>query len=162
MFCRATIVADWKASFRATAVGALASTAIGLVAFFFLTSGHHPTMGGVLFVMVPLVAGFSISLVARQHNSVVAATLVSVLCSLVLLIALGKEGLLCAALAFPIIVAGFAIGAVIGFRLRKLLANRARNPIAPTGLLLNPLIEKRLGSRSRSASALAPKPFRQR
>jgi len=129
-------VADWNASFRATAVGALAGTTIGLLAFFFLTSGHHPTMGSVLFLMVPLVAGFSVALVARQPNSVVAAALLSVLCSLVLLIALGKEGVLCAILAFPIILAGLAIGAVIGVLFRRVLDKRAAKPTMPTGLLL--------------------------
>src|SRR5271166_4328589 len=106
MLCRMTSMANWKASFRATTVGALAGTAIGLTAFFFLTSGHHPAMGSVLFLMVPVVTGFSVALVARQPNSVVAAALLSILCSLVLLIALGKEGVLCAVLAFPIIVVG--------------------------------------------------------
>ena len=81
-------------------------------------------------------AGFSISLVARQSNSIIAAGLLSVLCSLVFLIALGKEGVLCAVLAFPIILAGLAIGAMIGVQLRKFLARRAANPTTTTGLLL--------------------------
>lgn len=93
-------------------------------------------MGVVLFLMVPLVAGFSVALVARRPNSVVAAALLSVLCSLVLLIAFGKEGVLCAVLAFPIIVTGLAIGVAIGFLLRNALAGRAANPNTPTGLLL--------------------------
>jgi hypothetical protein len=130
-------VTDWKTSFRTTVIGALAGAAIGLLAFFFLTSGQHRAMGGVLFLMVPVLAGCSIAVVARRPNSVVVASaLLSVLCSLVLLIALGKEGVLCAVLAFPIIVAGLAIGVAIGFLLRKLIVSRAANPTTPTGLLL--------------------------
>ena len=130
-------VTDWKTSFRATVIGALAGAAIGLLAFFFLTSGQHQAMGGVLFLLVPVLAGCSIAIVARRPNSVVVASaLLSVLCSLVLLIALGKEGVLCAVLAFPIMVAGPAIGVAIGFLVRKLIVNRAANPTTPTGLLL--------------------------
>ena len=128
---------DWKTSFRATVIGALAGAAIGLLAFFFLTSGQHRAMGGVLFLMVPVLAGCSIAIVARRPNSVVVASaLLSVFCSLVLLIALGKEGVLCAVLAFPIIVAGLAIGVAMGFLLRKLLITCTANPTTPTGLLL--------------------------
>lgn len=112
-------MAEYKTSVKATVIAALAGAAIGLLAFFFLTSGQHARMGGVLFLMVPLVAGFSVALVARGFNSVVAAALLSVLCSLVLLIALGKEGVLCAVLAFPIILAGLAAGAAIGLLVRE-------------------------------------------
>lgn len=129
-------MAEYKTSVRATVIWALAGAAIGLLAFFFLTSGQHARMGGVLLLMVPLVAGFSVALVARGFNSVVAAALLSVLCSLVLLIALGKEGVLCAVLAFPIILAGLAAGAAIGLLVRKLLANRAPNQTTSTGILL--------------------------
>jgi hypothetical protein len=58
------------------------------------------------------------------------------LCSLVLLVGLGKEGVLCAVLAFPIIVAGLGIGAAIGILVRKLLVDRSKNQTTTTGLLL--------------------------
>jgi len=93
-------------------------------------------MGAVLFLLVPVAAGFSIVLVARKPNSTIAAALLSVLCSLVLLIALGKEGVLCAVLAFPIIVAGLGIGAGIGVLVRKLFVDRSEKQITTTGLLL--------------------------
>jgi hypothetical protein len=129
-------VADWKVSCRAAAIGATAGTAIGLLAFLFLTSRQYPQMGGILFLMVPVVAGFSVTLVARRPNSIVAAALLSVVGSLVLLIALGKEGVLCALLALPIIVAGLAIGAGIGFLVRKYVVKRAANQNTTTGILL--------------------------
>jgi len=126
-------VRDWKASLRAAAVGTISGTAIGLTAFFLLTSHQYPSMGAVLFLLVPVAAGFSIVLVARQPNSTIAAALLSVLCSLVLLIALGKEGVLCAVLAFPIIVAGLGIGAGIGVLVRKLFVDSSATT---TGILL--------------------------
>jgi len=129
-------VTDWKASFRAAAVGTISGTAIGLIAFFFLTSHQYPSMGANLFLLVPVVAGFSIVLVARKPNSTVAAALLSVVCSLVLLISLGKEGVLCAVLAFPIIVAGLGIGAGIGVLVRKLCVASSANQTTTTGILL--------------------------
>jgi len=93
-------------------------------------------MGAVLFLVVPVAAGFSIVLVARKPNSAVAAALLSVLCSLVLLVALGKEGVLCAVLAFPIIVAGLTIGAGIGVLARKLFVDCSENQTTTTGILL--------------------------
>jgi len=127
---------EWKASLKAAAVGTLSGTAIGLTAFFLLTSHQYPSMGGVLFLLVPVAAGFSIVLVARKPNSTVAAALLSVLCSLVLLIALGREGVLCAVLAFPIMIAGMGIGAGIGVLVRKLFVDGSRNQTTTTGILL--------------------------
>src|ERR1700677_951591 len=92
-------VMNWKASLKAAAVGTISGTAIGLIAFSLLTSHQYPSMGAVLFLVVPVAAGFSIVLVARTPNSAVAAALLSVLGSLVLLVALGREGVLCAVLA---------------------------------------------------------------
>jgi hypothetical protein len=93
-------------------------------------------MGAGLFLLVPVVAGFSIVLVARKPNSTVAAALLSVVCSLVLLIALGKEGVLCAVLAFPIMVAGLGIGAGIGVLVRKLFVDPSAKQTTTTGILL--------------------------
>jgi hypothetical protein len=127
---------DWKASLRATAVGAAAGTAMGLLAFGFLTSRQHPSMGSVLFLLVPVTAGFSIAMVARKPNSTAAAALLSIVGSLVLLIALGKEGPLCAVLAFPILAAGLFIGIGVGVFVRWLLINRSKHQTTTTGMFL--------------------------
>jgi hypothetical protein len=114
-------VTDWKTSLKAAAIGAISGTAIGLLGFLFLTSRLGHSMGGTLFLLVPSVAGFAIAIVARKPKSaIVAACLLSVAVSLIFLIAFGKEGPLCAILAFPIIATGLAVGAVIGFLVRKL------------------------------------------
>jgi hypothetical protein len=126
----------WDISFKATGAGALSGSAIGLIAFFFLTSHQHPAMGAVLFLLVPVVAGFSVVLVARRPNSTVAAALLSVLSSLVFLIALGKEGVLCAVMAFPLIAAGLAIGTVFGLFARHLFVSRSDHRTTTTGILL--------------------------
>jgi hypothetical protein len=93
-------------------------------------------MGGVLFLIVPVAAGFSIALVARRPNSTVAAALLAVLVSLACLIALGREGLLCAILALPIIGAGLGLGVIIGYLVRKIFIDRKSNQSTTTGVLL--------------------------
>jgi hypothetical protein len=106
---------NWKASLKPAGVGAATGTAIGLVAFGFQTSGQHPAIRSVLFLLVRTMTGFSIAIVAHKPNSTAAAALLSVVGSLTLLVALGKEGPLCAVLAFPIILAGLFLGIGIGF-----------------------------------------------
>jgi hypothetical protein len=129
-------MASWKTSLGATALGALVGTAIGLLAFSFLNGRQFPYMGSALFFLTPVAAGFSVSMIARKADIAVAAVLLSVVCSLALLIALGKEGVLCAILAFPIMIAGLALGVGIGVLARKLLLSRAGKQNATTGILL--------------------------
>jgi Polyketide cyclase / dehydrase and lipid transport len=128
-------VTDWKGSFKATAVGTLVGTAFGLLAFFFLTKRQFPSMGVALFFATPVAAGFSVAMVARKGSRAAAATLLSLVVSLALLIGLGKEGVLCAALAFPIMIAGLGLGVGMGM-LARLLVNRAKNQNTATGVLL--------------------------
>lgn len=129
-------VANWKVSLIATAIGALVGAAVGLFAFFFLIGRQYPNMGAALFFLTPVAAGFSVAMIARKADSAVAAALLSVVGSLALLVALGKEGPLCAILAFPIMIAGLGIGVGIGALTRKLLVSRVRNQNTTTGILL--------------------------
>src|ERR1700693_5504150 len=127
---------NWKLSLKAALLGAASGTAIGLLAFFFLTSGRHSNMGGTLFLLAPVVAGFSIAMVARGIETASAAAILAVVFCLASLIAFGKEGVLCGVLAFPIIMIGAAIGIGIGALTRKLLPSRAKNQTTTTGILL--------------------------
>src|SRR5581483_4999752 len=104
------LVSNYKALLKPIAVGAVTGAVIGLVAFRFLTLRQYPGMGSVLFLFVPIAAGFSI--------------------------ALGAEGMLCAVLAFPIIAAGLFVGLGIGALFRKLVLNRVTNQTTTTGMLL--------------------------
>lgn len=126
-------------SLKAILLGGAVGTAFGVVGFLFLNS-RHDGMGEVLFLLVPVTAGFSIAMISRGASSAAAAAFLAVLCSLIILIATGKEGALCAALAFPIILAGLAIGLVIGIGvgalLRWLLFDRRENQRTTMGVLL--------------------------
>jgi hypothetical protein len=93
-------------------------------------------MGNTLFLLVPVVAGFTIAMIARRSNIAVAVALLSVVSSLALLIAMGREGILCAILALPLILGGLMVGVGIGVAARKLLASSARNSPTMMGVLL--------------------------
>jgi hypothetical protein len=99
-------------------------------------------MGASLFLLVPVAAGFSIAIAARGLDIVAASGLLALLCVLVVLVAIGREGPLCALLAIPVILAGLAVGAMLGLLVRKLILERVRNRPTATGclLLLGPML----------------------
>lgn len=132
---------DWKISLKATLIGAVVGAGLGLAGFFFLTS-FRQGMGEVLFLLVPVTAGFSIALVSRGGNSATAAGLLAVLSTLAILVGTGREGSLCAALAFPIIIGGLFLGLGIGVLARKLLFDRSADRTTTMGmvLLIGPLL----------------------
>jgi hypothetical protein len=108
-------------------VGTLAGVCFGLGGFFLSEIPSTQGMGMVMFWLTPMVAGFAIALVTPKPNTVLAAMLLSALVSLMMLVAIGKEGLLCAVLAFPLLAAGIALGAVCGNLFRKYVMTGVRN-----------------------------------
>jgi hypothetical protein len=128
---------EWKRPLMAAGAGAISGTAIGLLGFLFVSAGQYPNMGLTLFFLVPAVAGASIAMVARKPDiAAVAAALLSAVCSLLILIAFGKEGPLCAILAFPVIFIGLSIGLAIGMLLRKLLVKHGVNQTTTFGVII--------------------------
>ncbi len=93
-------------------------------------------MGEVLFLLVPVTAGFSIEIVTRGFNSAAAAAVLSVLCSLVILIAMGREGVLCAVLAFPIILGGLVVGMTLGALVLRLWLKNGTTKGTTVGALI--------------------------
>jgi hypothetical protein len=135
-------VANWKLSIKAGAIGLLVGTAFGILTFLFVSSRQYPGMGSAMFLVAPIAAGLTIGLIAKRPDSTIAAGLVAVLCTLVILIAMGREGVLCAILALPIIVAGLAIGVLIAWLIHRFLRKRGANQNITTGflLLIGPLL----------------------
>ncbi|MBI2682855.1 MAG: SRPBCC family protein [Acidobacteriales bacterium] len=90
--------------------------ATGLMGFFLVITGNQAAagMGVVMFFLVPVAAGFAIALFAGPGVRALAASILATMISLIILIAFGKEGVLCALLALPLLAVGLAIGLGIG------------------------------------------------
>jgi hypothetical protein len=86
-------------------------------------------MGAVMFLLVPFCAGFAIALVTRGRNTGWAAMLLATLISLIFLVALRYEGLLCALLAAPFLLIGLGLGAGLGHLFRRYVVERLRHQI---------------------------------
>lgn len=125
---------------KSTGIGAAAGSATGLVLFFVITWHESPGMGLTLFLLVPVVAGFSVAWTTRAGTGAAAAGLLSILGSLVVLIAVGKEGPVCAVMALPLIAAGLFLGLGLGLLARKLLSVRRNGTTTGLLLVLAPLI----------------------
>lgn len=93
-------------------------------------------MGEVLFLCVPIAAGFSVGLVAPKFDRAAPIALLSVVGSLLVLIATGKEGVVCAAMAFPLLLAGLLIGLGIGVLVRKFILPKGKNQTTTIGMFL--------------------------
>ena len=113
---------DWKNSLKGVLVGGLTGTAVGLAGFLIAEIPGTHAMGGVMFMLVPFAAGFAITLVSRQLQTVSAAALLAAIGSLALLIAMRMETPVCALLAFPLLFVGIIIGVVLGFAFHALRA----------------------------------------
>jgi len=129
-------VFHWISRVKASLVGAVTGAGIGLLAFFSLTSQQYPGMGATLFILVPIGAGFAVGMVSKRSDAGFAIALLSLLASLVLLISLRREGLLCAILAFPILLAGLLIGVGLAALARRFILPCSRNQTTTLGMLL--------------------------
>lgn len=96
-------------------VGGLVGIVFGLGGF--LLSENHRTnaMGPVVFLLVPLAAGFAITMVTEGAQRISAAALLATLGSLGLLIAMKMETPVCALLALPLLFAGLLTGVGLGY-----------------------------------------------
>jgi hypothetical protein len=120
---------NWRNIFKGVGLGTLVGTAVGLGGFFLAETPRSGGMGAVMFLLVPFCAGFAIAMVTRGRNTAWASALLAVLGSLAFLVAGKLEGLLCAILAFPLLVLGLGIGAVFGYLFRRHVVERHRQQI---------------------------------
>lgn len=128
-----------RSPFLGALAGVLVGSAFGMAGFFLATKPAALNLGWVLFLVVPVSAGIAIVFTMRGRGSIMAAAILSTFLVLVCLIAAGKEGLLCALMAFPFVFVALLAGIGIGILLRNLIGS-ARAPTATTLLLLPVLI----------------------
>lgn len=94
---------------------------------YLLVAGDQSSMGFVMFLLVPIVAGFAAGLVGRQTmrllRDITIVTLIVVV-SMSILLALGLEGVICVLLAAPVLAVCVAIGIGIGHFVRVKFLDR--------------------------------------
>ena len=106
-------------TFRGFVVGAPTGSGFGLLGFILAHGRGSNSMGGVMFLLVPIAAGFAIAMVTTPAESVMASAVLSLLVTLGILIASKAEGVLCVVLAFPLLFLGVCAGLLFGYLFRK-------------------------------------------
>jgi len=128
---------DWPRIGKALAAGTGAGVVVGLSGFFLAQMPHTKGMWWVVFLLVPVAAGFAIALVTRGTGTATASALLAAAVSLACLIAGGREGVLCAILSLPLLVIGLLIGIVLGMLVaEKLLPRHKGRTIAGLAIVL--------------------------
>jgi hypothetical protein len=127
---------DWKGSLKGVLVGGLTGIALGLGGFMLARIPGRHAMGPVMFLLVPVAAGFAITMATRELQTVSAAALLATLGSLGLLIATGMEGFLCALMALPLLFLGLMIGVGLGYLLHLLTDKHTDNNLRFTSVVL--------------------------
>jgi len=134
---------DWENSLKGVLVGGLTGAAVGLAGFLIAEIPATHAMGPVMFLLVPFAAGFAITLVSRDLQTVSAAGILAAIGSLALLIAMRMETPVCALLAFPLFFVGITLGVALGFifhSLRAKITGKAGPTFTSIVLLSVPLL----------------------
>ncbi|MCA9115954.1 MAG: hypothetical protein KDA79_12785 [Planctomycetaceae bacterium] len=98
------------------AVGITVGVVTALVGYLLSVSGHD-SFGVVIFCLLPFITGLSVAAIVRPKAILAACVITVGVLSAAILIATRLEGFLCVVLAAPIMAAGMAIGAVVGYLL---------------------------------------------
>ena len=147
---------DRKLTYKRIAAGSVIGIVIGLTGFFFAQVGVRG-MGTLIFCFFPMTAGFAIGFLTRAAKAAGISALIALLGSLLALIAIGKEGPLCALMAFVFLAVTIGVGAALGVAVRTLVkTSRGQNTtmgafilVAPGLLFVAKQLEKPLLDRAR-------------
>jgi len=126
----------WKDALKGVLAGGLTGIALGLGGFFLAEHPRTYAMGLVMFLLVPVAAGFAITTVTQKLEWAATAALLATIASLALLIATRMETPLCAVLVFPFLLVGLMIGVGIGYLLQRIMAKRAGSSTTFTSVVL--------------------------
>jgi hypothetical protein len=103
--------------------GSITGIAIGLFGFLLLHF-HLAAYGIVIFLVVPMAAGFVARRIAGPGSNTLIAVMISVVIGLGILIATGSEGWVCVLMA----LAPIAVGLLVGIAIAAWLSRRKRQP----------------------------------
>jgi hypothetical protein len=94
-------------------LGLLVGLGFGLGGFFLSAHGGQ-AMGSVLFCAVPFAAGFAVALVTKPKEGLLAAAILTLIGSLVILLFTQLEGPLCCIVSLPLLLICMSIGVGLG------------------------------------------------
>jgi hypothetical protein len=103
-------------------VGMSIGTALAFVLMlggFFLVRDNSGALGWVMFVLVPIVAGFTVGAILERLRQATGSIVAGALLTLAYMLMTGLEGLLCVVLVLPLLALGLAIGLSIGRVVRR-------------------------------------------
>ncbi|HKR02651.1 MAG TPA: hypothetical protein VJT09_18375 [Pyrinomonadaceae bacterium] len=125
---------------KGVVIGMLTGVAFGLGGFLFLRD-EKGAMGSVLFLMLPIAAGFAVALVTSRPELVNACLIVATLLCFAILLIIGAEGIVCVLMASPLIAGGLLLGAVCGRFFKRYVLDKSGTPgtLKILALLLTPL-----------------------
>lgn len=125
---------------KGVALGTLIGVLLQLGGYL-LTRGDRSEFGWVMFVAVPFVSGFAVAAVVRRPRRVVACILAGGIITFSVLLFTGWEGIICCAMSLPLVAAGVAIGAWLGYRVRGRFIDQLAAPGRAAALivLLSPI-----------------------
>jgi hypothetical protein len=117
-------------------VGGLTGTVLGLGGFWMAEIPGTHAMGSVMFILVPLAAGFAIALVTQEANRAAAAALLTAIVSLSVLVYFGIESLLCVLTLSPLLLVALGAGIALGILFRKLMNKFSDKNVTFTSAIL--------------------------
>ncbi|EEF57939.1 SRPBCC family protein [Pedosphaera parvula] len=103
---------------------------------YLLLRGDQREFGWVMFLLVPFVSGFAVAAVVRRPDRILACCITGGVLTLSILVVTGLEGIVCAFMAAPLIAAGMALGAFIGYHVRGKFIDRSGGPGSTTTVIL--------------------------
>lgn len=119
--------------------GVLLGTALGVllqVGGYLLVRGARTEFGWAMFVVVPFVSGFAVAAVVRRAKRILACCLTGGIITFSVMLFIGWEGIVCCAMSLPLVAAGVAIGAFIGYKVRGRFIDKLPDPGKTTLVLL--------------------------
>lgn len=127
-------------TYKRVAAGSLIGATIG-VAGFYLAEFGTKGMGLLIFCLFPMAAGVAIGFVARATKAAAVSAVIALLGSLGFLIAMGREGPLCALMALVFLAATLGLGVALGIAVRVLVKpGRPQNTTMGMFILVAPMI----------------------
>ena len=119
--------------------GVLLGTILGVLlqlGGYLLVRGARTEFGWGMFMVVPVVSGFAVAAVVRRPKRILACCLTGGIITFSVMLFTGWEGIICCAMSLPLVAAGVAIGALIGYQVRGRVIEKMRAPGMTTIVLL--------------------------